>query len=248
LVAAEGPHLLSEALSSHWTLEAVLATAGAQSRFADLFQRCSAAVIECSERAFEAASSTEHSQGVLALLRPKAWTWPDLLRPASNRAAPLIVVLDSLQDPGNAGAIMRSAEAFEASGVVFLGGSVQPVNGKLLRAAAGSAFRVPYLSPVDREEALGNLTAAGCRLFGLAARSALDTASSDLFRADLRQSVALVVGNEGSGLSPLVAAKTYSLSIPTHGVESLNAAVACSIALFEASRQRFRREVVNGIV
>lgn len=251
LVAADGPHLFSEALQGHWKLERVLATERARSRFATLFQQCSATVTECSERAIEAASTTEHSQGVLALLRPKVWSWPDLLRPASNGAAPLIVVLDSLQDPGNAGAIMRSAEAFGASGVVFLGGSVQAVNGKLLRASAGSVFRVPYLSPVDREEALGKLAAAGCRLFGLAARAGSNAApapSCDLFRADLCQSVALVVGNEGSGLSPLVAAKAQLLSIPTRGVESLNAAVACSIALFEASRQRARPEAPNGTV
>ena len=250
LVAAEGPHLLGEALSGKWALEVVLATRAARTRFAALFARSKAAVIECSERAMEAASGTEHSQGVIALLRPKAWTWQDLLASNPKRGAPLVVLLDSLQDAGNAGTIFRSAEAFGATGVVLLEGSVHPANGKLVRASAGSLFRVPFLAHVNRGQALDRLTAAGCRIYGLAPASAglrtgeqdgnRATASQtyDLLNVTLSHATALVIGNEGAGLSPEVSAKAHLLSIPTQGVESLNAAVACSIALFEASRQR----------
>jgi TrmH family RNA methyltransferase len=240
LVAAEGPHLLDEALAGKWTLEAVLATGAARTRFAAMFSRCRALVIECSARALEAASATEHSQGVIALLRPKVWTWPDLLAASPKGGAPLVVLLDSLQDAGNAGAIIRSAEAFGASGVVLLEGSVQPTNGKLMRASAGSIFRVPFLAQVNRDEAIDHLLQAGCRIFGLApARSRAPARQPfDLLNAALSGAAALVVGNEGAGLSPEMAARADLLSIPTQGVESLNAAVACSIALFEASRQR----------
>jgi RNA methyltransferase, TrmH family len=240
LVAAEGPHLLDEALTGKWTLEAVLATHAARTRFAALFSRCRAIVIECSGRALEAASATEHPQGVIALLRPKVWAWPDLLAASPKGGAPLIVLLDSLQDAGNAGTIIRSAEAFGATGVVLLEGSVQPANGKLMRASAGSIFRVPFLAQVNRDEALDRLSQGGCRIFGLApARSRASARQPfDLRNVALSGATALVIGNEGAGLSPEMAAKAQLLSIPTQDVESLNAAVACSIALFEASRQR----------
>lgn len=264
LVAAEGPHLLGEALAGKWTLEAVLATRAARTRFAALFARSKPIlIIECSERALEAASGTEHSQGVIALLRPKAWTWPDLLANNLKGCAPLVVLLDALQDAGNAGTIIRSAEAFGATGVVLLEGSVQPANGKLVRASAGSLFRVPFLAQVNRAEALHRVTAAGCRIYGLVPASAGLRAGEpawaelrageeagnrvpasqtyNLLNAELSRATALVIGNEGAGLSPEVSANAHLLSIPTQGVESLNAAVACSIALFEASRQR-RRE------
>jgi RNA methyltransferase, TrmH family len=260
LVAAEGPHLLGEALSGKWALEVVLATRAARTRFAALFARSKAAVIECSERAMEAASGTEHSQGVIALLRPKAWTWQDLLASNPKRGAPLVVLLDSLQDAGNAGTIFRSAEAFGATGVVLLEGSVHPANGKLVRASAGSLFRVPFLAHVNRGQALDRLTAAGCRIYGLAAAStglrtgepafaglrtgkqagtrATASQTYDLLNVTLSHATALVIGNEGAGLSPEVSAKAHLVSVPTQDVESLNAAVACSIALFEARRQR----------
>lgn len=247
LIAAEGPHLLSEALTGHWTLDRIIVTAAARSTFAQILERANAAIIECSDRAFEAVSTTAHSQGVLALLRPRKWTWSDLLGGPSPGAAPLVVLLDSLQDPGNAGALVRSAEAFRASGVVFLTGSVQAANGKLLRAAAGSLFRVPYLSQISREDALTNLAAAGCTVYGLASASPA-SATKCLSDAGLHQPSALVVGNEGAGLSPEIARAAQLLSIPTHAVDSLNAAVAGSIAMFEASRQRSRREVANGPV
>lgn len=250
LVAAEGPHLLDEALTGHWALEAVLATRAARIRFAELFGRCRATVIECSERALAAASDTQHPQGVIALLRPKVWTWPDLMTSNSKGVAPLVVLLDSLQDAGNAGNIIRSAEAFGATGVVLLEGSVQPANGKLMRASAGSLFRIPFLAQANRGEALERLIAAGCRIFGLAAARSGGSAprAYELLSAGLSGATALVVGNEGAGLSPEVAAKARLLSIPTQGVESLNAAVACSIVLFEASRQRARQEAAHGIV
>jgi TrmH family RNA methyltransferase len=260
LVAAEGPHLLSESLSGKWTLDVVLATRAARTRFAALFARCKATVIECSERALEAASGTEHSQGVIAMLRPKVWTWPDLLATNPKSGAPLVVLLDSLQDAGNAGTIFRSAEAFGATGVVLFEGSVHPANGKLMRASAGSLFRLPFLAQVNRGDALGRLTAAGCRIFGLvpastglrtgeqASTPAAGHAPYDLLNVALSNATALVIGNEGAGLSPEVSAKAHLLSIPTQGVESLNAAVACSIALFEARRQRTRQEPSHGLV
>jgi len=227
-IVAEGPHLLHEALRGAWRIHRILATPTAAQRWAEPITQSLAPTTLVEERAFASTTSTETAQGILLLLCPRAWQWRDLL--GGQR---LVVVLDELQDPGNAGAIVRSAEAFGASGVVFGKGSVQIANGKLIRAAAGSLFRLPVLSAVPTTDALAELSGAQFAIYGLAAG-----ARQSLAAADLRRPCALFVGNEGAGLSAQVLEAAQLLSIPTRGVDSLNAAVACSIALFEAGRQR----------
>ncbi len=232
LVVIEGPHLLEEALNSEWRVEHVLVASSGVARWAGLTGRLTNAsgcpVTIASDRAFEAAADTQHSQGILGLARPRPWTWPDV-----TGGGRLVLVLDSIRDPGNAGTILRSAEAFGASGVVALEASVQFTNGKLLRAAAGSLFRLPYITQVSAADMVRKLRASGFTLYGLTALG-----PRTLFDADFQQPCALVVGNEGAGLSAEVMAAVEPVVIPSHRVESLNAAVACSIALFEASRQR----------
>src|SRR4029077_9374462 len=93
---------------------------------------------------FQSLAGTETSQGVIALVEPPSWTLEQLFRGRS-----LVVVLDGLQDPGNAGAIVRAAEAFGSTGVMFLKGTVSPFNPKTLRASAGSLFRVPFVHGLD---------------------------------------------------------------------------------------------------
>ena len=145
----------------------------------------------------------------------------------------LVVVLDGIQDPGNAGTIVRSAEAFGASGVVFAQGSVHWANGKFLRATAGSIFRMPALEAVTRGEIVRKLAAARVRLYVLDAK-----AMAPLSGADLVTPCALIVGSEANGASAELSAAAQAIAIPAQRVESLNAAVACSIAVFEAARQR----------
>jgi TrmH family RNA methyltransferase len=145
----------------------------------------------------------------------------------------LIVVLDGIQDPGNAGTIVRSAEAFGATGVVLLKGCARVSNGKFLRAAAGSIFRVPFLEALDPHDLIRQVPAAGLRLYALN-----QLAHADLSNTDLSSPFALIVGSEGQGISPELATGVQQICIRTANVESLNAAVACSIALFEARRQR----------
>lgn len=227
-IVAEGPHLLEEALRSAWTIERIVATPAALQKWSHLIDQSEAPVTLVDDHAFAATAATETAQGILLLLQPRSWSWPDLL--SGER---LVVVLDSLQDPGNAGAIIRSAEAFGASGVVLAQGSVQIANGKLVRAAAGSLFRLPVLSAVPVATALAELVTAHFAVYGLAPE-----ANQSLASVDLRPPCALFVGNEGAGLSAPVLAAAQLLAIPTRGVESLNASIACSIALFEAGRQR----------
>jgi RNA methyltransferase, TrmH family len=229
LLVAEGPHLIAEAARSAWRIEQIFTTAQARGGNADLLAGIDAEIVEVSPRAFASMSTTEASQEALALLRPKTWTWADLLTPAPA----LVMALDHIQDPGNGGALVRSAEAFGATGVVFLDGSVRISNGKFLRATAGSVFRVPYLEGIAVDDFLAELRASGAALYALAPRAA-----TSLWEADLRIPCALAVGSEGHGLSPELLAQAHPISLPAIQVESLNAAVAGSIALFEARRQR----------
>ncbi len=227
-VVAEGPHLLDEALHGTWPIHRIIVTTAASEKWDSLISQSQAPITLVDNHAFAATASTETAQGILLLLFPRVCQWPDLLGGDG-----LLVVLDELQDPGNAGAIIRSAEAFGASGVVVGKGSVQIANGKLIRAAAGSLFRLPVLTAVPVADALAELAAARFSIYGLAT-----DAPQSLAAADLRRPCAIFVGNEGAGLSAPVLAGAQLLSIPTRGVESLNAAIACSIALFEARRQR----------
>jgi RNA methyltransferase, TrmH family len=228
LVVAEGPHLLGEALRGTWEIEQVLVTEASRLQHSELLSAVQADVIEVSERAFAATSATQTHQGVITLLRPRPWSWSDLLRGGG-----IVVVLDGIQDPGNGGTILRSAEAFGAAGVIFLHGSVHVTNGKFLRAAAGSTFRVPLLEHVTAESLVHEAKKNGFTLYALAA-----TGEQSLSEVNLSRSAALVLGSEGSGISPAIARAAASIRIPIENVESLNVAVAGSIALFEAARQR----------
>jgi TrmH family RNA methyltransferase len=224
----EGPHLVAEALRGGCMLRRVVTTARGCERYAKLLERLPAETIEIPARAFAAIASTETAQEILALVSWHPASWRKIAGPQA-----LAVVLDGVQDPGNAGTIVRSAEAFGASGVVLLEGSVRVANGKFLRATAGSIFRVPVLEAVKRMELVEQARAFGLALHALSTRD-----GTILYKADLRSPSALVVGGEGRGVSAELLTYARALSVPAQNVESLNAAVACSIALFETARQR----------
>ncbi len=214
---AEGVHLLEEALAAKCELGAVIVAESAHLHYPD------ARVV--SDKTFRELASTETPQGVIALVRPAAATLEQM-----TRGAALVVALDGIQDPGNAGAIVRAAEAFGASGVVFLKGTVNPYNPKCLRGSAGSVFRLPLIAGVEAGEILG--------LAGLAWYAAMPRADKFASEADLRGRCGIIIGSEGRGVSPALAGRAMGLRIPTEGVESLNAAVAAGILLYEARRQR----------
>jgi RNA methyltransferase, TrmH family len=229
-IVIEGPHLLHEVLRSRWTLDQLIVTPNGLERHSQLVSKIRADVTEIPARAFEALAGTETSQEIMALVTPPRGTWADILNSSG-----LTLVLDGIQDPGNAGTMVRSAEAFGAGGLVFMEGSVHAANGKFLRATAGSIFRLPYLENQKRPHLMAQLRSRDLKLYSLAAE-----AGTALSQVDLRLPCAIVVGNEASGVSPELRACSEGLRIPTAQVESLNAAVACSIVLFEAARQRGR--------
>lgn len=228
LIVAEGPHLLEEANRGEWTVEQILVSFAARERYAKLLERTDAKIIEVSERALASAVATDTPQNVVTLLRPRVWSSNDLALPSA-----LVVVLDRMQDPGNVGTIVRSAEAFGATGIVLLKGCARVANGKLLRASAGSIFRMPFLDDVSGSDLIQYVQTAGWELFALAAQ-----AKTAVGRANFTGACALLVGSEANGVSPELLAQAEGVSIPTADVESLNAAVACSIALYEARQQR----------
>jgi RNA methyltransferase, TrmH family len=229
MVLAEGPHLLREALGSAWRIEQVLCTDEARQRFPELLQHTSLPLTQLPSKVFASIATTETSQEVLTLLHPRRWSWEEI----TSRDGP-IVVLDSIQDPGNAGTMIRSAEAFSSAGVILTEGCARASNSKLLRATAGSIFRVPFLEGISAAKITADLRRFEYLLYALSA-----SGSTLLSDARFNRRCAVVIGNEGSGVSPELLASAHPLKIPTHRVESLNAASACAIALYEAARQRF---------
>lgn len=187
-----------------------------------------ARLIQVPDRVFRTISGTLSPQGTLALVEPPA---PSRTLVLNQRA--LVVVLDSIQDPGNAGTIARSAEALGASGLVFLNATAHPLSPKTLRASAGSLFRIPFV----RSSAESDIPTNFPIFAGVA-----DPNAPAAWDCNLAQSCTIVIGNEGSGVSSSVLRIAQPIRIPTRGVESLNAAVAASLLLYEAARQRKAHE------
>ena len=225
---AEGFHLLEEALATHLDIGVVIAAEGVVSAVDAMLSRTSARIVSVSEKIFAGLSSTETPKGVLTLVRLKEWTLDDLKGPR-----PLIVTLDGVQDPGNAGAVVRSAEAFGATGVVFLKDCVHAHNPKCLRGSAGSIFRVPLVERAEAATVLDFLQTNEISLY-----AAMPRAPKLVDEAELSGPCALAVGSEAHGVSSLIQSSSTAIRIPTSGVESLNAAVAAAIMLYEAQRQR----------
>ena len=235
-LVAETFHLLEEALRSDCTVKVVLCSASVQSAVESHVRRLTGLrVAVVSDQLFPYISGTEATQGVIALVRPPIWNLPQLFRGRS-----LVLVLDGVQDPGNAGTIARAGEAFGASGIMFLKGTVSPFNPKALRASAGSLLRVPFAYGLDSALVRAALQQNKLDVYaGVPSNSR--TPSKPLDQVDFTRKCALVIGNEARGVSAQLRSAAIDISIPTAGVESLNAAMAAGILLYEASRQRSLR-------
>lgn len=229
LCVAEGFHLLEEAVRSGLEIPAIVATEAAISAAAAIAKNQEKTrFLTTSEALFRDFSSTENSQGVITLVRPPAWSEDDLFP-----AAALVLVLDGIQDPGNAGTLIRSAEAFGATGVLLLKGCVNPWNPKALRASAGSLFRLPVLDLLTAPDAIDAFTRRGLPLW-----TTLVDQGLALGKADLAAACGIAVGSESHGISAELRRYSKAVTIPTRSVESLNAATAGAIVLYEAARQR----------
>ncbi len=241
-IALEGEHLLAEALRSSLRLRTVFLRRDPERHEARLrlLDRLrippTIPIVELTPPVFDSAVETESPQGIAALADPPRFSLDDLF----GQPAPLLVITAGLQDPGNFGTLVRSAEAFGAGGVLALPGTVCVWNPKVLRASAGSAFRVPV---VAEKVAAAFAALAEHRIPVYAAVPGSSGAETlPCSQVDWTRPAALLIGNEGSGLSQdLLDRADHLVSIPTPGpVESLNAAVAASVLLYEVARQRAR--------
>ncbi len=237
LAGIEGPNLLEEALRAGLRIPYVFVAQDAEHLLNGLALPAETEVLQVPKEVLDSALSTETPQSVAALIEPPSWSWTDVLG-SRTKAAPLIVVLAGLQDPGNLGTILRSAEAFGATAILSLPGTVSAWNPKAVRASAGSVFRLPLLE-TSVEECFARLSAAGVKVWTTAVPTAANCAEpADC--VDLASPVALLIGNEGNGVpQSLAELADGAVTIPCPGpVESLNAAAAASVLLYEASRQR----------
>jgi TrmH family RNA methyltransferase len=242
-LAVEGPFLVEEALNAAPQVKthSVLVASGAAEKFRHLLSRLpvEAELTEVPDRLFESVAQTQTTQGIAALVELPVYKLEQVLA-ARN---PLVVVACRIQDPGNLGTIMRSALAFSASGFLTLKETVSPLNPKAVRSSAGAIFRLPLVCGLDPNEALPILSQRA-RIVAAERGS-----PSSLAQADLRGPLAILIGREAGGLPEEIARHAGQLlSIPIRKeVDSVNAATAASIFLYEAARQRgFRYESRKG--
>jgi len=268
LIAIEGEHLLFEAMRSGLAFKTIFLSARAT---APEWIPRSVELVELTGEVFASVVDTQSPQGIAALLVPPIWTLESILetvisivgvrphetvistgaqrsgetRNSPATIAPLVLIAAGLQDPGNLGTLIRSAQAFGANAILTTPGTVSEWNQKAIRASAGSAFRVPVVAVTPAE--IAALKSRGLHLFAAVADAVANDSDPlnsreilPVAAANLAQPCAVMIGNEGAGLSAeFLALADTRITIPTPGrVESLNAAIAGSLLLYEASRQR----------
>ena len=235
--AIEGVRIVEEAIRSGLRFRAVFFRESSLSHAERILPQIGAHVetLLIPDRLFDATVPSETPQGIAALVRLKEFSLDDVLE--RLQVGPIVVVA-GLQDPGNMGTILRSAEAFGSAGVVLGEGTVSPFNSKVIRASAGSIFRLPVVvtKTVGGMESVSQTIRA--RVVRMIATSSHK--GTPLDQAKLTGPAAIFIGAEGSGVSrSLLAQLDETIAIPhSPQVESLNAGVAASIVLYEAARQR----------
>ena len=190
-----------------------------------------------SDSIFETLSDTKTPQGILAIVKRLNYTMNDLMQ-VKNQKAPHLVVLDNLQDPGNLGTIFRTAEAAGVTGILLSKDCVDVYNPKVIRSTMGAVFRMPFLYVEDLPEKIKELQKKSIKTYAahLRGENAYD-------EEDYTTGCAFLIGNEGNGLRDEVAdCADCLIRIPMEGeAESLNAAVAAAVLMFEAGRQRRKK-------
>ena len=237
----EGRNALTEALASGRAIDKVFIAEGstdrALARLAAQAKQAGAVVVETDRRKLDQMSATGAHQGVIAMVAAHSYaTLDDILNRAKERGeAPLIVICDELSDPHNLGAIIRTAECAGAHGVVIPKRRSVGLTAIVGKASAGALEYMPVARVTNITNAIKELKERGVWIFGTAAEGA-----TPLYQADLKGAAAIVIGNEGDGMSRLVAESCdLKVSIPMKGrISSLNASAAAAILLYEAVRQR----------
>jgi TrmH family RNA methyltransferase len=242
-VPIEGIKLVREALKSRLEVKEIYV---AQNRIEESSiqgilkqaERFSPEVVLVEDRIFRALADTETPQGIVALVKLPQFQLDDVIR-----HSPLVLIAHQLQDPGNLGTLIRSAEAFGVSAVVLTENTVSFLNQKTVRGSAGSLFRIPILSGFKLTGLIESLREHGFKLV-----AASPCGDRDFREVDYQGSIAVFIGNEGRGLtSDLLDKVDLKVKIPLAiAVESLNVAIAASIILCEAARQRGTGSLLRG--
>lgn len=225
----EGVKLVSEAMAAGAEVEAVFAAPGADPELLERAGEAGAEVHHLEPGVLERVATTVTPQAVVAVVAGVA------VGLDAVSGVDLALVCVDVSDPGNAGTVLRSAEAAGAGVVVFCGDSVDVYNPKTVRASAGAVFHVPVVAEGEPAGALTRIGGAGLRRLGTSARTGRDYTA-----LDFTGPVAVVLGNEATGLPPSVAAEVDDwVTIPMAGrSESLNVGMAAAVLCFEAARQR----------
>src|SRR5215471_2834434 len=234
LMAIEGLRIIEEAIRSGLRFHAVFFSESGRVHAKRLLPQISSHtdVLLLPDKVFSSVVATDTPQGVAALVKPKPTHLEDILQePGENL---LIVGLAGVQDPGNVGTVIRSAEAFSARAVLLGEKTASHFNAKVVRASAGSVFREPIIR-VPLAEAARDLKGQGIRVIATSSHK-----GKPLDEIDLTGALALLIGSEGAGLPSTIATQADELVTIPHSprVESLNAGIAASILLYEAQRQR----------
>jgi RNA methyltransferase, TrmH family len=232
LFLLEGTHLIEEAAFAEWPINVLCFTAAWQAKASALLETLQTQGIRCEQVSPEvllSMATTINPDGVVAVARSHSKSSPTL------SIQSLGLVLETLQDPGNVGTILRTAAAAGAEGIWLDSESVDLESPKVLRASAGAWFRVPTAHSPDLPTQVRE-----CQTQGFQVVATTPKANLDYWEVDYTQPTLVLVGNEGAGLSDaLMNAATLQVSIPlSAGVESLNAAIATAVILYEAKRQR----------
>ncbi len=237
LFMAEGLRLVRE-ICPPWELKTLILTEAFMALHEDWRICCQrypeAEVVVVEEEWMRHASDTQHPQGVMALVRLREAVLEDLLQ----KESPFLVILEDLQDPGNAGTILRTADAAGADGILCSEGTADLFSPKVVRASMGSIFHLPVVRTERFRESLLTLKQRGIML-----AAAHLQASLSYDQADYRGGCGILIGNEGNGLrEETTSLAQVKISIPQPGrAESLNASVAAGILMYEVVRQRRAR-------
>jgi RNA methyltransferase, TrmH family len=232
LCAIEGLRMIEEAIRSGLKMRAICFSKSGEVKAERLLNQIpnSAETLLLPDDVFKSAVETEHPQGVAALVKIRQFNLEELIK----AAAPLILIAAGIQDPGNLGTMLRSAEAFRASGVILTEKTVSQWNAKVVRGSAGSVFRVRTVE-MRSAEMLDFLREHRIQIAAAVARN-----GTRIQEFDFARPTAVLIGNEGAGIpKELINQADHRICIPqAEPLESLNAGIAASIILYEATRQR----------
>ena len=227
----EGVKLVTEALSYRISIRFIIVSDSFIPRFETMLPELSGVrVYQVPDFLFSKISTTESPQGILAVADFPVGERDSLLKQFTR-----CVILENVQDPGNVGTIIRTADACGFDGILLSSGCADPYNPKVLRSAMGSAFHLPVITCEDIYDTIKSMKASGMRIVAAHPRDA-----AILWDSPLADNIAVVIGNEGSGLSELMLDLTdVCVMIPMPGkAESFNAAAAASILMYESMRQK----------